>query len=49
MRLDHVSLLVADVPAALRFYAGALGLRELPRPPGAAPGAWLQAVRRRCT
>ena len=41
MRIDHVSLLVADVPRALRFYSGTLGLRELSRPPGAAPGAWL--------
>jgi|tagenome__1003787_1003787.scaffolds.fasta_scaffold20801166_2 catechol 2,3-dioxygenase-like lactoylglutathione lyase family enzyme len=43
MRLDHGSLLVSDVAAALRFYTGALGLTEVPRPPTFdAPGAWLQ-------
>jgi catechol 2,3-dioxygenase-like lactoylglutathione lyase family enzyme len=43
MRLDHGSLLVSDVAAALRFYTGALGLAEVPRPPTFdAPGAWLQ-------
>jgi catechol 2,3-dioxygenase-like lactoylglutathione lyase family enzyme len=43
MRLDHGSLLVSDVAAALRFYTGALGLTEVPRPPTFdTPGAWLQ-------
>jgi catechol 2,3-dioxygenase-like lactoylglutathione lyase family enzyme len=43
MRLDHGSLLVSDVDAALRFYTGALGLVEVPRPPTFdTPGAWLQ-------
>ena len=42
MRFDHGSLLVSDVERALRFYAGALGLEEIPRPPTFdAPGAWL--------
>jgi catechol 2,3-dioxygenase-like lactoylglutathione lyase family enzyme len=43
MRLDHGSLLVSDVERAVRFYTGALGLTEVPRPPTFdAPGAWLQ-------
>jgi catechol 2,3-dioxygenase-like lactoylglutathione lyase family enzyme len=43
MRLDHGSLLVSDVAASVRFYTGALGLVEVPRPPTFdAPGAWLQ-------
>jgi catechol 2,3-dioxygenase-like lactoylglutathione lyase family enzyme len=43
VRLDHGSLLVSDVERSLRFYTGALGLIEVPRPPTFdAPGAWLQ-------
>jgi catechol 2,3-dioxygenase-like lactoylglutathione lyase family enzyme len=43
MRLDHGGLLVSDVERALRFYSGALGLPEAPRPPTFdTPGAWLQ-------
>jgi catechol 2,3-dioxygenase-like lactoylglutathione lyase family enzyme len=43
MRIDHGSLLVSDVERAVRFYTGALGLTEVPRPPTFdAPGAWLQ-------
>ena len=42
MRLDHGSLLVSDVERSLRFYTGALGLTEVPRPPTFdTPGAWL--------
>src|SRR5687768_17075684 len=42
MRLDHGSLLVSDVQRSLRFYTGALGLEEVPRPPTFdTPGAWL--------
>jgi len=42
MRLDHGSLLVADVRRSVDFYTGALGLTEVPRPPTFdAPGAWL--------
>ena len=42
MRLDHGSLLVSDVERSVRFYTGALGLTEVPRPPTFdAPGAWL--------
>lgn len=43
MRLDHGGLLVSDVARALRFYADALGLPEVPRPPTFdTPGAWVQ-------
>jgi catechol 2,3-dioxygenase-like lactoylglutathione lyase family enzyme len=43
MRLDHGGLLVSDVARAVRFYTGALGLEEVPRPPTFdTPGAWLQ-------
>ncbi len=42
MRLDHGSLLVSDVERSLRFYTGALGLEQVPRPPTFdTPGAWL--------
>jgi len=30
--LDHVSVLVTDVGRARRFYAGVLGLKEIPKP-----------------
>ncbi len=40
-RLDHVTVNVTDVPRATAFYAGLLGLREVPRPPSFTfPGAW---------
>ena len=43
MRLDHGGLLVSDVARAVRFYTGALGLEEIPRPPTFdTPGAWLK-------
>ena len=43
MRLDHGGLLVSDVARAVRFFTGALGLEEIPRPPTFdTPGAWLQ-------
>src|SRR5690242_16960207 len=43
MRLDHGSLLVSDVEASVRFYTGAIGLEEVPRPSTFdTPGAWLQ-------
>jgi len=38
--LHHVALPVADVPRARLFYAGVLGLVELPRPPFPFDGAW---------
>jgi catechol 2,3-dioxygenase-like lactoylglutathione lyase family enzyme len=41
--LDHASLLVSDVERARRFFTGALGLEEIPRPDGFSfPGAWLR-------
>jgi glyoxylase I family protein len=49
MRLDglhHVSLNVRDVPAALDFYTGVLGLAErTDRPDFSFDGAWLDAGR----
>ena len=43
MRLDHGGLLVSDVARAVRFYTGALGGEEIPRPPTIdTPGAWLK-------
>lgn len=42
-RLDHVSIIVTDVDRARAFYAGILGLPELPRPKSFDfPGAWFQ-------
>jgi catechol 2,3-dioxygenase-like lactoylglutathione lyase family enzyme len=43
MRIDHASLMVSDVDAALAFYVGVLGLEEIPRPRTFTfPGAWLR-------
>jgi glyoxylase I family protein len=42
-RLDHVALDVTDMTAARAFYAGVLGLREIPRPESFDfPGAWFE-------
>ena len=42
-RLDHVSIIVTDVDRARAFYAGVLGLTEIPRPPSFDfPGAWFE-------
>lgn len=42
-RLDHVAILVTDVDRARAFYAGVLGLPEIPRPGSFDfPGAWFQ-------
>ena len=42
-RLDHVSVIVTDVDRARAFYAGVLGLPEVPRPKSFDfPGAWFQ-------
>ncbi|MBN9524022.1 VOC family protein [bacterium] len=30
--IDHVSVLITDVPRSRAFYAGVLGLREIPKP-----------------
>lgn len=42
-RLDHVSIIVTDVDRARAFYAGVLGLPEIPRPACFDfPGAWFR-------
>ena len=39
--LQHCGLIVADLERSRRFYAGALGLEEVPRPPNFTfAGAW---------
>jgi len=46
LELHHVSLLVADTKAALRFYCGILGLEiDEGRPALGFPGAWLRVGR----
>lgn len=43
MRIQHVGLVVADLDRSRRFYADALGLDEVPRPPNFAfDGAWFR-------
>ena len=43
MRIQHVGLVVSDLDASRRFYTGALGLEEVPRPPNFAfDGAWFR-------
>jgi glyoxylase I family protein len=32
IQLDHVSVIITDVERSRRFYAGILGLREIPKP-----------------
>src|ERR1700710_1181113 len=40
-RYDHVAIYVTDLDRARRFYAGVLGLTEVPRPQSFDfPGAW---------
>lgn len=41
--LDHVTLVVADLERSRRFYCGALGMLDVPRPGFSFPGAWFQA------
>jgi catechol 2,3-dioxygenase-like lactoylglutathione lyase family enzyme len=42
-RLQHCGLIVADLDASRRFYGGALGLEEVPRPQNFRfEGAWFQ-------
>src|SRR4029079_5493305 len=42
-RLQHCGLIVADLEASRRFYGGALGLEEVPRPHNFRfEGAWFQ-------
>jgi glyoxylase I family protein len=43
--VDHVSINVTDVPAALEFYTGTLGLTQnFSRPDFGFPGAWLDTA-----
>jgi catechol 2,3-dioxygenase-like lactoylglutathione lyase family enzyme len=43
MRIQHVGLVVADLGRSRRFYADALGLEEVPRPPNFTfDGAWFR-------
>ena len=43
MRLQHTGLVVADIERSRRFYAEALGLEEVPRPPNFTfAGAWFR-------
>jgi catechol 2,3-dioxygenase-like lactoylglutathione lyase family enzyme len=43
--VDHVSINVTDVPAALAFYTGTLGLTQnFSRPDFGFPGAWLDTA-----
>ena len=43
--VDHVSINVTDVPAALAFYTGTLGLiQNFSRPDFGFPGAWLDTA-----
>jgi glyoxylase I family protein len=40
--VHHVSLATADLPRALAFYCGVLGLKQIDRPPLTNAGAWLE-------
>jgi catechol 2,3-dioxygenase-like lactoylglutathione lyase family enzyme len=43
MKLQHVGLIVRDLERSRRFYAGALGLEEVPRPSNFTfDGAWFR-------
>lgn len=43
MRIQHVGLIVSDLDRSRRFYADALGLEEVPRPPNFTfAGAWFR-------
>jgi len=41
--MNHFTILTADVPATVEFYADLLALAPGPRPPFDFPGAWLYA------
>ena len=41
--LDHATLVVADLERSRAFYAGLLGMDEIPRPDFGFPGLWFQA------
>ena len=40
---DHVTIICADLEATRRFYAGFLGMDEVPRPAFKFPGLWFQS------
>lgn len=40
--IHHISLIVSDTVASLRFYSDILGLEQAARPDMSFPGAWLQ-------
>jgi len=40
--IHHVSINVHDVTAAIKFYAGVLGMEQIERPDLGFPGAWLR-------
>jgi catechol 2,3-dioxygenase-like lactoylglutathione lyase family enzyme len=41
LALDHVNVIVTDLPRSLAFYQNLLGLRIIERPPFKSVGAWL--------
>lgn len=41
--IDHVTLVVADLNRSREFFAGLLGMKEVPRPDFGFPGLWFQA------
>lgn len=41
--IDHVTLVVADLERSQQFFAGVLGMREVPRPDFGFPGLWFEA------
>lgn len=41
--VHHISFSVSDLERSRRFYAGVLGLAEIPRPDIGVPGAWYRA------
>lgn len=42
-RIDHVTLIVANVDASRQFYVGLLGMEEVARPQFSFSGAWFRA------
>ncbi|MFG0296009.1 MAG: VOC family protein, partial [Maioricimonas sp. JB045] len=42
-QIDHVTVVVKDLDASRKFYAGVLGMEEVPRPGFRFAGLWFQA------
>jgi len=42
-RIDHVTLVVADLDRSRAFFADLLGMKEVPRPDFGFPGLWFEA------